>query len=114
MVTLGDIRSQVAAVIGREPSDLAVSGAQSEIEAALDTGLPPLSDTGSNAIIQKFPGLYSFGILAHHAALTRDEQAAAIWRATFESAKQTARASLTAEQMAQRPLPAIRAPGATP
>lgn len=114
MVTLGAIRSQVAQVIGREPSDLAVTNAQAEIARVIDANIAPMADEETNAVIQKFPGLYAYGILAHHAALIRDEQAAAIWRGTFESEKRSARASMEAAQLAQRPLPRPRAPGATP
>jgi len=112
--TLGDIRTQVAQTIGRAPSDLAVIAAQTEIAEAMQIPLPALADGDSNRVLDSFPALYAYGILAHHAALIRDEQAAAIWRGTFEAEKRRARASLFAEAEARRALPPMRAPGATP
>lgn len=112
-MTLGDIRNMVAQQIGRAPSDLAVSAAQSEIAEALEAGLEMLADDQTNAITAQFPALYAYGILAHHAAIIRDEAAAAIWRATFEQQKRMVRASLFAETIAERPV-YVRAPGATP
>jgi hypothetical protein len=114
VMTLGDIRTQVEQIIGRSPSDLAVISAQTEIAEALDTGLSQMDDEETNAVVDRFPSLYVYAILAHHAALIRDEQAAAIWRGTFESQKRMVRASMDAEQMAQRPPFRVNAPGSTP
>lgn len=48
------------------------------------------SDT--NDVLDRYPALYVYGVLAHHAALIRDEKALAIHFAAYEKAKQQARA----------------------
>jgi hypothetical protein len=114
-MTLGDILTEIEAQIGRAPSDLAVTAAQDEIAVALDAYLPRITQpTVANHVTTAFPGLYIYGILAHHAALIADEQGAAIWRATFEQQKRIARASMLGEGVAARPVPRVHAPGATP
>lgn len=112
--TLGDIKAEITQTIGRAPSEMAVIAAQTEIAEALEIQLAPMADGDTNRVLTSFPALYAYCILAHHAALIRDEQAAAIWRGTYEVQKRMARASLLAASEAQRVLPRPRAPGATP
>lgn len=48
--------------------------------------------TDTNAVLTKYPAIYVYGTLAHHAALIRDETAAVVWLGNYEKAKRQARA----------------------
>lgn len=50
-------------------------------------------DDDTNAVLTSFPAIYVYGVLTHHAALIRDQEAAVIWLAGYEKAKQQARAA---------------------
>lgn len=49
-------------------------------------------DADKNVVLTKYPSIYVYGVLAHHAALIRDQQSAAMWLAAYEKAKKQARA----------------------
>lgn len=51
-----------------------------------------VADSDTNDVLSRYPALYVYGALAHHAALIRDEKALAIHFAAYEKAKQQARA----------------------
>lgn len=49
------------------------------------------SDT--NDILTNYPGIYYYGVLAHHSVLIRDEKGAAMYTGAYEQQKRMARAS---------------------
>ena len=49
-------------------------------------------DADQNVVLAKYPSIYVYGVLAHHAALIRDTQSAAMWLGAYEKAKKQARA----------------------
>lgn len=49
------------------------------------------ADSDTNDVLDKYPSIYVYGVLAHHAALIRDNEAAATWYAAYEKAKKQAR-----------------------
>lgn len=108
--------TQIETLIGRPASPLAFDAANSEISQALDVDIfwddcdPP----SSNEVLDNFPALYLYGVLAHHAALVRDEAAAVVWRGTFEQQKRLARASAFGADLANRRAAQPVAPMATP
>lgn len=50
------------------------------------------ADSDENDVLTTYPAIYVYGVLAHHAALIRDTQAAVMWLANYEKAKKQARA----------------------
>lgn len=54
--------------------------------------VPELSATDTNDVLSNYPSIYVYGVLAHHAALIRDEKAAALHFAAYEKAKAQASA----------------------
>lgn len=50
-------------------------------------------DSDTNPILTKFPSIYVYGALAHHSALIRDAQAAAIYEAQYQKAARAAKAT---------------------
>lgn len=50
------------------------------------------ADADENDILTNYPAIYVYGTLAHHAALVRDTEAAAMWQAAYMKAMRTARA----------------------
>lgn len=51
------------------------------------------ADGDTNDVLAKFPALYVYGALAHHAALIRDTAAAAVYEAQYQKAASIAKAS---------------------
>lgn len=51
------------------------------------------ADADTNAILTKFPSIYVYGALAHHAALIRDAAAAAMYEAQYQKAARAAKAT---------------------
>lgn len=49
------------------------------------------ADTDTNDVLTKYPAIYVYGALAHHAALIRDQEAIALWGGVYEKAKKQAR-----------------------
>ena len=47
----------------------------------------------TNPVLEKYPGVYLYGALAHHATIIRDEKAAAMWKAAFGEQMRQARGS---------------------
>lgn len=50
------------------------------------------ADTDENDVLTKYPAIYVYGSLAHHAALIRDQSNAQLWYAAYDKAKAQARA----------------------
>lgn len=48
------------------------------------------ADTDTNDVLTKYPGIYVYGALVHHAALIRDAENAATWLAGYDAAKRQA------------------------
>lgn len=74
------------------------------------TRLAPIEDVDTNPVLSRYPDIYLWGIMAHHAALTRDEAGVAAWGPRYENAIAEARKSdLSARQgaVSMRPRPAV-------
>lgn len=66
------------------------------------------SDSDTNAILERFPGIYVYGALAHHSALIRDTTAAAVYEAQYQKLARAARAT-DADRYSGAPLvPTVR------
>lgn len=50
------------------------------------------ADSDTNDILANYPAVYVYGVLAHHAALIRDESAIPIYTTAYESEKKRAKA----------------------
>lgn len=50
------------------------------------------ADTDTNAVLTKYPSVYVYGTLAHHAALIRDNDSALTWYNAYDQAKMQAKA----------------------
>lgn len=64
---------------------------QSQADLALD------EDT--NSILTDHPSIYTYGVLAHHAALTKDPEALSVWFPAYERAMGKARSADNAKRM---------------
>lgn len=53
------------------------------------------ADSDTNDVLTTHPAIYVYGVLAHHAALTRDESAVPIYAAAYQAEMKKARASDT-------------------
>lgn len=53
--------------------------------------LPDLvADSDTNGVLDRYPQIYVYGSLAHHAGLMRDSEAASMWFPAYEKAKKQA------------------------
>lgn len=69
----------------------APNGAESLVMRYL-AAVPDLSADGdTNDVLTKYPSIYVYGVLSHHALLIRDMEALAGWAAAYEKAKAQAR-----------------------
>lgn len=67
------------------------------------------ADSDTNAIMDKYPGVYVYGVLSHHASLIRDVEAASIYKAEFMKSVKLAQASDTSDRYSGAPLvPTVR------
>jgi len=67
--------------------------------------LPDLSaDSDTNIILTKFPSVYIYGVLTHHAALTRDAEGARGWLGAYEGGIASARKADVQARMAGAPM----------
>ena len=67
------------------------------------------ADADTNAIMDKYPGVYVYGVLSHHASLIRDVEAASIYKAEFMKSVKLAQASDTSDRYSGAPLvPTVR------
>lgn len=67
-----------------------------------------VADGDTNAVLARFPSLYVYGVLSHHASLIRDTQSAAIWEAQYQKAARAAMAT-NGDRYAGAPLvPTVR------
>jgi hypothetical protein len=82
----------------------APSGAET-LEIRYYARLDDLSADGdTNAILDAYPSIYIYGALAHHATLTRDIEAAAVWKAAYEEAKRMTQVADRTDRFAGAPL----------
>lgn len=49
------------------------------------------ADADENEVLTRYPSVYVYGVLTHHALLTRDSEKAALWAIAYERAKKQAR-----------------------
>lgn len=67
-------------------------------------------DADTNDILANYPAIYIYGVLAHHAALIRDMDAAVAYKAAYEEQKRLARAADANARHSGAPLvPTVRA-----
>lgn len=68
-----------------------------------------VDDADTTPVLTKHPAIYIYGALAHHAALIRNMEAAAIWQGQYVQAMKGARAADSADRYSGAPLePVVR------
>lgn len=69
----------------------APSGSEDLVMRYLASASDLSADGDTNAVLAKYPSIYVYGALSHHALLIRDMEALAGWAAAYEKAKAQAR-----------------------
>lgn len=62
------------------------------------------ADSDTTPVLTKHPAIYVYGTLAHHSVLTRNMEAASIWKAEFVQAMKGARAADSNDRYSGAPL----------
>lgn len=106
--TIGNLSDGTFAMVANELRMTADSGL---LRMTYRGRLAPVSQGQSNDVLDAYPSLYLYGLLRHHATLTRDDAGQQHWTPMFEGAlTATHEADTRARQseIAMRPIPAYR------
>jgi len=102
-LTSGSVPTRYAIVDGAMLLGPIPNGSEA-IELRYYADLADLSaDTDTNEILTRYPSVYVYGVLAHHAAGIKDETGLPMWFAAYEKAKNQARKDDRARRMGGLP-----------